>query len=111
MAILIRSRGAMASFERHLERYRAAVERVRTLTMLHLEQGKPSPREDTVRELTRVLADMERFIAGSRDGARDSELAMSLGLHGDEVGFLWTVVAVSTDPRLAPHLAALGMDH
>jgi hypothetical protein len=99
------------SGERHLERYRAAIERVRALTMLHLETGRAEPRADTVRELSRVLGEMERYLAASREGARDSQLAEALGLSREEVGFLWTVVAVSTDPRIAPHLSSLGMDH
>ena len=99
------------SGERDLERYRAAIERVRALTMLHLETGRAAPRAETVKELTRVLGEMERFLAATREGSRDARLAEALGLTREEVGFLWTVVAVSTDPRIAPHLASLGMDH
>ena len=94
---------------RDLERYRAAIERVRALTMLHVEGGRAEPRADVVRELTRIVAEMERHLQATKEGARDSRLAATLGLSADEVGFLWTIVAVSTDPRLPPHLAPLGM--
>ena len=93
-----------------LERYRAAVERVRALVMRHVEAGRPGARPEILAELSRVIERMERHLAATVDGARDSRLAMALGLRGDEVGFLWTVVAVGTDPRIAPHLAQLGAE-
>jgi len=93
-----------------LERYRAAVERVRALVMLHLELGKATPDGAIVSELTKIIGEMEQVLRASVEGARDSRLVHTLGLHADEIGFVWTVVAVGTDPRLRPHLSALGMD-
>lgn len=54
-------------------------------------------------ELARQLGDVDAALA-----AGSSPREARLGLGEDELGFLWTVVAVSHDPRVVPHAMVLG---
>lgn len=87
------------------------MERVRALAMLAIETSKREPDAGTVETLRGIVARMSQHLAETKADARDTFLAEALGLYDHEVGFLWTVVAVSTDPRIGAHLVHLGLEH
>ncbi len=88
-------------------RYAAAVERVRLRAVQAAELGGGA-RRDRLTQLAGQLAAVEQVLVATADGSRDGLLARKVGCGLDELDFLWTVVAVSADPRLWPHLQRLG---
>ncbi len=81
------------------------LERFRLLTVRAVAKVKP---ERAVPTIDADIETCDRALTSTAAGARGRRLAERLALDGDELGFLWFAVALTSDPLLGPHAVQLG---